>query len=86
MSDNNAVFPFAFETRVIAVREHTRTIRGRKDLVSGSAIMDHVSLGWFVVTDLDEGGIGFCVGPTMPTDVKVGDTLIITMRKKGTVG
>lgn len=74
-------FPLATHVRVMAVREHLRTISGRRDPISGAAVTNQVSLGWFVVVDLDEGGIAFPVGPEMPKDVAVGDTIKLTLAK-----
>lgn len=62
--------------RVTAVLEHTRTIQGKKDPVSGHAILEHVNLGWFI--HLGETSYG--VGQDRP-EVEAGDTIELILRK-----
>lgn len=73
--------PFALRGRckVIGVHEHLRTISGRKDTL-GQAVLSQVSLGWFVHTDLDDGGISFGCGPEKPP-LEKGDTLELYLTK-----
>lgn len=75
--------PLHAYVRVTAIREHIRTVSGRRDRITGAAITESVSLGWFIVTDLDDGGISFPVGPEMPKDIAVGDKLLLTLAKVG---
>lgn len=72
-------FRFRSRCRVIGVHEHLRTISGKKDSL-GQAILNQVSLGWFIHLDLDEGGIAFQYGPERPP-VEVGDTIELTLEK-----
>lgn len=81
----STALPLAFRITVTGIYEHLRTVRGRKDPVSGAAVTEQISLGWFIHTDLDAGGISFCVGSERPADVAIGDTLILTMRKEGRI-
>lgn len=65
--------------RVRGVHEHLRTISGRKDSL-GQAVLEQVSLGWFIHTDLDDGGISFGYGNDRPP-VEIGDVLELTLAK-----
>jgi len=54
-------FNLKAKAKVLAVREHTRTISGRRDPVTGAFITENVNLGWFI--HLDFGfGVPFAVG------------------------
>jgi hypothetical protein len=64
---------------VTGVHEHLRTISGKKDTL-GQAVLSQISLGWFVHTDLDDGGISFGCGPERPP-LEKGDTLLLTLEK-----
>lgn len=67
---------FSTHRRVTAVLEHMRTISGKKDPITGGAVLEHINLGWFIHL----GEISFGVGMDKP-DVKVGDTLKIILEK-----
>lgn len=66
---------------VLAIREHTRTIRGRRNPTSGESIVENVSLGWFLHLQLDGGVFAFRHGPTPPEGIAEGDRIEITLRK-----
>jgi hypothetical protein len=72
--------PFGVRHRVTGIHEHTRTISGRRDPVSGAVTMDSISLGYFMHIDM-AGGIAIQLGPTPPEDLKVGDEVIVSIRK-----
>lgn len=82
MSNNviQRVFPILRgRCKVLGVHEHLRTVSGKKDSL-GQAVLSQVSLGWFIHTDLDDGGISFSYGPDQPP-IKAGDTLEVTLSK-----
>jgi hypothetical protein len=73
--------PFTLRGRckVVGIHEHIRTISGRKDSI-GNAVLSQISLGWFIHTDLDDGGLSFGYGPEKPP-LQTGDTLEISLVK-----
>jgi hypothetical protein len=54
-------FSLQARAKVLAIREHTRTIHGRRDPASGQSVLEHINLGWFI--HLDFGfGTPFAIG------------------------
>jgi len=78
---NVAFLPFKMRTwcRVLGVHEHFRNIAGRRNS-QGEAVIESISLGWFIHLDLDEGGIAFRYGPDRPP-VDTGDIIELVFEK-----
>lgn len=72
---------------VRGVHEHTRTIMGKRDPITGGAITEAISLGWFVHLDFgpESGPISFGVGPERPAQIAQGDEVILTIFKTASV-
>lgn len=75
-------FVLRTSARVVAVVEHSRTIRGRHDPVTGQAYTEQVKMGWFIhlLFEGNTGTISFGVGDRKPR-VSVGDTIYIDFMK-----
>lgn len=72
---------FAHVTRVI---EHTKTIRGRRDPVSGASVTESINLGWFIHLDFDDDSlaeISLGVGSDHP-GFAAGDRLRVTLERE----
>lgn len=65
---------------VVAVQEHSRTIRGRRDIATGAAITEQVNLGWHVHIDAGGSILSIPFGHERP-NVKVGEELIWELRR-----
>ena len=72
---------------VKGVHEHSRTIMGRRDPLTGGATTESISLGWFIHLDFgpESGPLSFGVGPERPTQVSLGDEVILTIYKSSPV-
>ncbi len=73
---------FAIRTTILVsdVREHHRTIFGKKDPATGRAYTESISLGWFVHTNSFGDPFAFSVGLEKP-DVSAGDKIEIQLVK-----
>lgn len=74
----------AFPVRVANILEHHRTIRGGKDTL-GQIYTETVNLGWFLHLELRDGeplGVALGLGNDVSDlDLKVGDELLLSLRK-----
>ena len=66
---------------VVAIREHSRTIRGHKNPITGAAEMEHINLGWFIHLQFEGGIYSFHYGPDQPEGLAEGDTVTVTVSK-----
>lgn len=74
--------PFKTLLPVVGIHEHTRTISGRRDPVTGAVALENISLGYFMHLQWASGNVdAYHLGPTAPDDLKAGDTVEITFRK-----
>lgn len=73
-------FSIKSSCKVTALLEHSRTVMGRKDPVTGASIIENINIGWFIHTDLGDG-ISFGIGLDKPESLTVGDTLEVVLRK-----
>lgn len=73
---------FAVRTTIIVsdVREHHRTIYGKKEPATGRAYTESISLGWFIHTNSFGDPFSFSAGLDKP-DVEVGDKITIMLVK-----
>lgn len=60
---------------VSGVHEHTRTISGRRNPISGEVTMEHISLGWFI--HFEELDFSLCWGTERPA-IREGSRMRIT--------
>lgn len=75
-------FALVGRTRVLAVREHFRTISGRKDPVSGQTLLENIKLGWFIHLEFENTGpIAVGVGHDRPS-LAAGDVLRFQLTKE----
>ena len=65
-------FHLAGSVKVVAIREHSRTIRGHKDPTSGASLLDFINLGWFIHLEFDGGIYAFHYGTDKPTGITEG--------------
>jgi hypothetical protein len=79
----------AARARITAIREHSVTRSARKDPTDPQVtVVQTVSLGYFLHLDFgpESGPISFGVGPTVPPNVSVGDTVIVAITKESRLG
>lgn len=74
-------FSFAGKVPVVAIMEHSRTISGRKDPMTGQSIRENVNLGWFIHLGFEGGTYAFRYGHEKPEGIAEGDILDVTVRK-----
>jgi hypothetical protein len=74
-------FHLSGPVRVAAIREHSRTIRGRKDPATGSATLENINLGWFLHLEFEGGIYAFRYGPEIPRGISEGDIVTVTLSK-----
>lgn len=77
-------FPLAIRATVVAIREHNRTIHGRRDPVTGASMIEKVNLGWFMHLDFGGGGgaLSFPIGHERPTAISEGDSIVLRFAKE----
>lgn len=72
-----------FPVKISAIMEHHRTIRGGKDSL-GRVFTEEINLGWFLHLELPDGepfGVALGIGNEQPDDIRIGDELMLTLRK-----
>lgn len=71
----------AAKATIRGIHEHHRTIWGRRDPLTGGAVTEQISLGWFIHIDFgpESGPISFCVGPERPKDVVLGQEIVLAL-------
>ena len=74
-------FFLSFRAPIIAIQEHHRTIRGRRDPASGQALIEHINLGWFIHLDFNGTPISFSTGHERPP-LEVGNSIIVQLLKE----
>ena len=74
-------FRLSGKVPVVAIREHSRTIRGYKNPVTGAAEMEHINLGWFLHLQFDGGIYAFHYGADKPEGLVEGDIVLVTVTK-----
>lgn len=63
---------------VVAVMEHFRTIRGRKNPITGAAETEQINLGWFIHLGFEGGTYAFHFGSEKP-NLEVGDEMNVAL-------
>lgn len=61
------------------IMEHHRTIRGKRDPLTGESVTESVNLGWFIHLEFEGGTYAFHFGPEMPTGIKEGDDVNVAL-------
>jgi len=74
-------FCLSGQVKVLAIREHSRTIRGHKDPTTGNALLDNINLGWFIHLEFEGGVYAFRFGTDPPLGIAEGDTVTVTVTK-----
>lgn len=69
------------KVKCIRIMEHTRTIRGSRDPVTGGGSLETVNLGWFVHLEFDGGTYAFRWGPDRPEGIEEGDEVNVAIWK-----
>lgn len=71
----------AAKATIRGLHEHSRTIAGRRDPITGGTSIETISLGWFIHVDFgpESGPISFCVGPEMPRNITIGQEVILAL-------
>jgi len=74
----------ACRATVLAVREHSRTIHGRRDPATGAAVTEQVNLGYFLHLDFGSGGgpIAFGIGPDRPEGIVEGEAVVVRISRE----
>lgn len=75
-------FKLEGNVKVLAIREHSRTIRGHKDPTSGASLLDSINLGWFIHLEFEGGVYAFRFGMDRPEGIVEGDTVLVTLSKE----
>lgn len=74
-------FRLSGPVKVVAIRKHSRTVRGHKDPVTGAALLENIELGWFLHLEFEGGIYAFHYGNDQPQGVAEGDTVTVTVSK-----
>ena len=85
MPDREQLVPVTFrlkgKVRVSAIMEHHRTIRGRRNPVTGEASTESVNLGWWIHLEFEGGTYAFRYGPERPEGIQEGDEVTVAIWK-----
>lgn len=74
-------FSLQGKVRVVNILEHHRTIRGKRDPVTGASLIESVNLGWFIHLEFDGGVYMFHNGTEKPEGIEVGDMVNVRIWK-----